>query len=71
MNKPSLLRRIFAGIWNTITRIRVALSNILFLLMLAFIYFVCLGGTPQPLPERAALTPRRWPRYAGSFTSIW
>ena len=55
MNKPSLLRRIFAGIWNTITRIRVALSNILFLLMLAFIYFVYLGGTPQPLPERAAL----------------
>ena len=55
MSKPSLLRRILGGIWNTITRIRLALANILFLLMLAIIYFVYFGGTPEPLPERAAL----------------
>jgi protease-4 len=55
MSKPSLLRRVFSAIWNGITRVRLALSNILFLLMIAFIYFVYLGGTPEPLPERAAL----------------
>ena len=55
MSKPSLLRRIFSGIWGVITRIRLAMSNILFLLMIAFIYFVYIGGTPEPLPEKAAL----------------
>ena len=34
MSKPSVLRRIFGAIWNGITRIRLALANILFLLML-------------------------------------
>ncbi|TDG14818.1 signal peptide peptidase SppA [Seongchinamella unica] len=55
MSKPSLLRRILSGIWNTITRIRMALANLLFLLMLAVIYFVYFGGSPEPLPEKAAL----------------
>jgi protease-4 len=55
MSKPSLLRRIMSGIWKGITRVRLALSNILFLVMLALIYFVYLGGTPEPLPEKAAL----------------
>ena len=55
MTKPSLLRRILSGIWNAITWIRLALTNLLFLLMLAIIYFVYLGGTPEPLPEKAAL----------------
>jgi protease-4 len=55
MSKPSLLRRIFSGIWRTITRIRLAMSNILFLVMIALIYFVYIGGAPEPLPEKAAL----------------
>lgn len=55
MSKPSLLRRVFSAIWNGITRVRLALSNILFLLMLLFIYVVYLGGAPEALPERAAL----------------
>ncbi|MCB1704654.1 MAG: signal peptide peptidase SppA [Halioglobus sp.] len=55
MSKPSLLRRILAGIWRAITRIRLAMSNILFLVMIALIYFVYIGGTPEPLPEKAAL----------------
>jgi protease-4 len=32
-----------------------AMSNILFLLMLAVIYFVYIGGGPEPLPAKAAL----------------
>ncbi|MEZ5503167.1 MAG: S49 family peptidase [Halioglobus sp.] len=55
MSKPSLLRRLLSGIWAGITRVRLALSNILFLLMLAFIYFVYMGGAPEPLPDKAAL----------------
>jgi protease-4 len=55
MSKPSLVRRILSGIWRGITRIRLALSNILFLVMIALIYFVYIGGAPEPLPDKAAL----------------
>lgn len=55
MSKPSLLRRIFSAIWNGITRIRMALSNILFLVFIALVYFVYLGGGEESPPERAAL----------------
>jgi len=55
MSKPSFIRRFLTAIWNGITRVRLAMSNILFLLMLVFIYFVYIGGTPEPLPGRAAL----------------
>ncbi|MFK8051242.1 MAG: signal peptide peptidase SppA [Halioglobus sp.] len=50
-----LIRRIFAAFWRGITIFRLALSNILFLVMLALIYFVYIGGGPEPLPARAAL----------------
>lgn len=55
MSKPSLWRRILSRIWGGITLFRLALSNILFLVMIAFIYFVYIGGAPEPLPEKAAL----------------
>ncbi|QFU74904.1 signal peptide peptidase SppA [Halioglobus maricola] len=55
MSKPSLLRRFFGGIWKTLTWIRLGLANVLFLAMLAVIYFVYFGGTPEPLPQKAAL----------------
>jgi len=55
MSIPSRLRRLLSAVWRGITRIRLAMSNILFLLMIAIIYFVYMGGAPQPLPEKAAL----------------
>ncbi len=55
MSKPSLLRRVFSAIWNGITRVRLALSNILFLLFIAVVYFVYLGGGEESPPEKAAL----------------
>lgn len=55
MSKTSFPRRFLRGLWNTITRIRMALANIFFLLMLVALYFVFAGGAPQPLPEKAAL----------------
>lgn len=55
MSKPSLLRRVFSAIWNGITRVRLALSNILFLLFIALVYFVYLGGGEESPPEKAAL----------------
>lgn len=50
-----LTRRFFSAFWRGITVFRLALSNILFLVMLALIYFVYMGGGQQPLPQRAAL----------------
>jgi protease-4 len=55
MSKPSLLRRVLSAIWNGITRIRLALSNILFLVFIALVYFVYLGGPEDSPPEKAAL----------------
>jgi protease IV len=55
MGKPSLLRRIMSSIWRGITRVRLAMSNILFLVMIALVYFLYIGGTPEPLPDKAAL----------------
>ncbi len=55
MSKPSLLRRLLSALWNGITRIRLALANILFLVIIALVYFVYMGGGQEPLPERAAL----------------
>ena len=55
MNKPSLPRRFFTAFWHVLTRVRQALSNILFLLALVLIYFLYRGAAPQPLPEQAAL----------------
>jgi len=55
MSKPSGLRRLFTAIWNGITRVRLALSNILFLVFIAVVYFVYVGGGSEPVPEKAAL----------------
>lgn len=55
MSKPSALRRFFGGLWNVVTRVRQALANILFLLMLVVLYLVFSGGGPEPLPPKAAL----------------
>jgi protease-4 len=55
MAKPSWLRRLFSAIWNGITRLRLALSNIVFLLVVALLLFVYLGGGGEPRPEKAAL----------------
>ena len=55
MSKPSFLRRIFGGLWGFITWVRVALANILFLMVIAVIYLAYVGEAPEPLPERAAL----------------
>ena len=55
MSERSLPVRVLSAIWNGITRVRLALSNLLFLVLLAVIYFVYMGGAPEPLPQRAAL----------------
>ncbi len=55
MSKPSFLRRFFSGIWHLITWIRLALANVLFLVLLVVLYFVLTRGGPEPLPPKAAL----------------
>ncbi|MGL4566359.1 MAG: signal peptide peptidase SppA, partial [Halioglobus sp.] len=55
MANPSWPRRLFSAVWNGITRVRLALSNILFLLVIAFLLFAFLGDRREPHPEKAAL----------------
>jgi len=55
MAKSSWLGRLLAAIWNGITRLRLALSNILFLLVIALLLFVFLGEGREAHPEKAAL----------------
>jgi len=55
MSKPSRLRRFFSAFWSTVTRIRLALSNILFLLLIVLLLFVYFSGGRAPHPEKAAL----------------
>lgn len=55
MSQPSKLRRLLSWLWKTITRVRQALANILFLLMLVLLYLLFTGGGPEPLPPKAAL----------------
>ncbi len=49
-----MIRRFFRGLWRAITALRLALANLLFLLILVLIWSV-LSEKPEPLPERAAL----------------
>lgn len=55
MSKPSLLKRVFTALWNGLTRLRLALSNLLFLLMLGVLWLVYSGASLEPLPQKAAL----------------
>ena len=55
MSNPGWLRRFFKGLWNGVTWLRVALSNVLFLAVLVLVFLLFKGGAPLPLPEQAAL----------------
>jgi len=55
MSRPSLPVRVFRAIWRAITRVRLALSNLLFLALLVMLFLLFSSGGPQPLPARAAL----------------
>jgi protease-4 len=54
-NQPGIIRRFFSALWSGITRLRVALSNLLFILFLVLLFALFSGRSPEPLPERAAL----------------
>ena len=50
-----IIKRVLRAFWNGVTRVRLALSNLLFLLVLVLIFVLFSGRTPPPLPDRAAL----------------
>lgn len=54
-SRPSFIRRFFRGIWRGITYLRLALSNLLFLVVLGLLFLLFSGTSPAPLPEQAAL----------------
>lgn len=55
VKQPGLLRRIFGGLWATITWIRVALANIIFLLIVLIIVVAITSRSSPILPDEFAL----------------
>ncbi|MEQ8515945.1 MAG: signal peptide peptidase SppA, partial [Chromatocurvus sp.] len=53
--RPSFFKRFFRGLWRGITYLRLALSNLLFLVVLGLIYLLFSSTSPAPLPAKAAL----------------
>jgi len=49
-----MIKRFLRALWNTVTVVRGALANLLFLFFLVVV-FLALRDRPDPLPERAAL----------------
>jgi protease IV len=54
-NSPGIFRRLFATLWLWITRLRIALSNLLFLVVLVLLVAVFSEEAAEPLPDKAAL----------------
>ncbi len=52
---PGPIRRFFRAFWNGLTRLRIALSNILFLLLVLFLIVLFSEEATEPLPDKAAL----------------
>ena len=54
-DRPGLIRRVFGGLWSAVTWVRMALANLVFIVVLVVIV-VALShdGLPQ-VPERGAL----------------
>lgn len=46
---------LFKGIWKLITFIRIALTNLIFLLSIALVYFLYAYETPAPVVEKNLL----------------
>ena len=53
--RPGPVRHVLGTLWLGVTKIRLALSNLLFLGIILVIVLAFRGQTPEPLPERAAL----------------
>lgn len=49
-----MIKKFFKGVWRSITVLRVALTNLLFIALLVILWLT-FTDTPAPLPERAAL----------------
>jgi len=54
-DKRGIIRRVFSAFWTGLTRLRVALSNILFLLLILLLVVLFSGRALEPLPAQAAL----------------
>ncbi len=53
--RPGPVRHVLGTLWTGLTKIRLALSNILFLLIIFLIIWAFQDTTPEPLPDTAAL----------------
>ncbi|MEM6483984.1 MAG: signal peptide peptidase SppA [Pseudomonadota bacterium] len=50
-----MIKKFFAGVWGAITTVRVALANLLFILILVILWEAFVMAKPEPLPDSAAL----------------
>jgi protease-4 len=50
-----MLRRFFTALWQGITWLRIALANLVFIVLLVMLWLALRSAAPEPLPERAAL----------------
>lgn len=55
MSISSMLGRLISGLWRSLTFVRVAVLNLLFLAVIAVIYLAYQDSAPASLPERYAL----------------
>ncbi len=55
VDRPGPVRRLLGWLWNGVTRVRVALSNLIFLALIALIFLALRDTAPEPLPNKAAL----------------
>lgn len=53
--RPGPIRYVLGTLWAGITKIRLAISNLLFLLIIFLVIWAFQDTTPQPLPDSAAL----------------
>ena len=53
--RPGPVKHVLGTLWLGLTRVRIALSNLIFLALVIIIVLAFRGNTPEPLPNRAAL----------------
>ncbi len=54
-DRPGPVRHVLGTLWAGVTKIRLAISNLLFLLIIFLVFWAFQDTTPEPLPDTAAL----------------
>ena len=55
IERPGPIRHVLGTLWTGVTKVRVAMSNIIFLLLITLVVLAFRDSAPPPLPQKAAL----------------